>query len=288
MNNKFGFVILHYITIEDTINCIRSIQKNIKNINYEIVIVDNASSNGTGKILKEQYKDINNITIILNDKNLGFSGGNNIGYRYAKNSLKCNFIVMLNNDTMILEDTFCEKVIDEYKKSNFALLGPKIILPNNEECVFNENLTTINQLRKYDLKIRIKLLLNYLNLEKLFSKTKIINNSKKRNKLPNIRKKNVVIHGCFWIFSPIFINNFNGLDEKTFLYREEDLLYIKIRKNNLITIYNPEITIFHNESSSTRVINTNNKKKNRFKYKHIIKADKALLKELKEYYKEIK
>ena len=58
---KYCFIILHYLTIEDTIACVNSIKS--LEINCEqvsIVIVDNASSNGTGKVISEKYKNERN------------------------------------------------------------------------------------------------------------------------------------------------------------------------------------------------------------------------------------
>ena len=56
-NKKFAFVILHYYTVEDTINCVKSIKELENYENVEIVIVDNASPNGSGKEIKEKYEN---------------------------------------------------------------------------------------------------------------------------------------------------------------------------------------------------------------------------------------
>lgn len=285
--DKIGFVILHYYTIEDTKKCISSIQDNIDTENYEIIIVDNASPNKTGKELEKVYKKNNKIHIILNKGNLGFSKGNNIGYQYAKKELKCNYIAMLNNDTYLIQKNFFSVIRQEYKNSHFGVMGPKIYLKDNKIDRINEKIQSIKQLRKYRLKVRIKLLFNYLHLEKLFTRIFIKNKDKEEilDEKEYKRCENVVLHGCCLIFSPLYISKLNGLMEKTFLYAEEDLLYIQVYMNEMITVYNPELKIFHNELSSTKASNNNNEKKNRFRYKNLIKANKILEKELKKYYK---
>jgi len=55
MKYKFTFVVLHYITIEDTTECVDSILTNIKYDNYNIIIIDNGSPNDTGKLLADKY-----------------------------------------------------------------------------------------------------------------------------------------------------------------------------------------------------------------------------------------
>ena len=64
-NKKIVFLILHYYTIDDTIKCVNSIKSNIDADNYEIVIVDNASPNDTGKELEELYKDNDKIHVLI-------------------------------------------------------------------------------------------------------------------------------------------------------------------------------------------------------------------------------
>lgn len=283
MEDKISFIILHYYTITDTIKCVNSIIEKIDTDNYEIIIVDNASPNNTGKELEEFYRKDNKIHIILNKENLGFSKGNNIGYQYAKKVLKCNYIVMLNNDTYLIQENFFSVIKNEYKKSHFGVMGPKIYLKNEKINRVNDKLITLKELRKYQLKIYTKLFLNYFKLEnKLIKQT---NTKKEESENVDKRRENVILHGCCLVFSPKYISKSEGLLEKTFLYREEELLYIQVYMNEMITVYNPELKIFHNELSSTKASNNNNEKKNRFRYKNLIKANKILEKELKKYYK---
>ena len=68
-----AFVILHYMAVNDTIECIKSIEDNIDTKSYRIIVVDNASPNGSGLVLFEKYKDYSCVKVILNEKNLGFA-----------------------------------------------------------------------------------------------------------------------------------------------------------------------------------------------------------------------
>ena len=79
---KTGFVILHYMTADDTINCVESIKE--KCFDYEIVIVDNASPNGSGKILETKYSKESKINVLTLEKNIGFDCGNNAGINFLR------------------------------------------------------------------------------------------------------------------------------------------------------------------------------------------------------------
>ena len=114
MSTRYSFVILHYNATDDTIECVDSVRKYMAGKDYHIVLVDNASPNGSGPLLREKYGSDNDITLILSDKNLGFSGGNNIGFAYAKQHLSPDFIVMLNNDTLLLQADFAELIESEH------------------------------------------------------------------------------------------------------------------------------------------------------------------------------
>ncbi|NSB12955.1 glycosyltransferase [Clostridium beijerinckii] len=93
-NIKTSIVLLTYNKLDYTKLCIDSIKKYTKKGTYEIIVVDNNSSDGTRIWLKEQ-KDIK---VILSNENLGFPGGCNIGIKVAE---KDNDILLLNNDTIV-------------------------------------------------------------------------------------------------------------------------------------------------------------------------------------------
>jgi len=289
--SKLVFLILHYQVIEQTINCIKSIKEKIDTENYEIVVVDNNSSNGTGKELQELYKNETNVHIILNNKNLGFAKGNNIGFNYAKKNLKPDFIVMLNNDTCIIQDDFYQTIKKEYEKSNFAVLGPKIILLNGDINPLNTFDITLENVKRERKNVFFKLFLNYFFIDNVFTNMmksikqyikKIIGYKSKEIKInPDKRHEDIILHGSCLVFSPVYIEKFDGLDDRTFLYHEEELLYLRLKKNNMLSVYNPKLLIFHEEDAATNSVIKSEYKKRRFIYKNVLKSNKVLLDELK-------
>ena len=281
MDNKIVFLILHYKVIEETLNCIDSILSNYENENIDIVIVDNGSNNGSGQSLVEKYKNNSNIHIIINEENLGFARGNNVGFNLAK-KLGAKYIVMTNNDIIFTQKEFCELIRSEYNKYNYSVLGPKIIMPSGIQTVFNARVKSIKEQKVYMILLYIRLFLAYLHLERIFH---FLYNykSKKRKQINNADecKMDVPVYGCCMIFSDNYIKKFNGIDDRTFLYCEEDLLYLRLKKNHLTEMYNPNLEVLHNHSVSTNSIFKSSRKKEIFSVKNLIKSNKILLEELK-------
>lgn len=283
-NNKFAFVILHYYTVDDTVECVNSI-KELENYNnnVEIVIVDNASPNGSGKEIKEKYENDKKIHVILSEKNLGFARGNNLGFKYAKEQLSAKFIILCNNDTKVLQKDFLARVEKKYEENSCAVIGPKIILKDGTINKLYLKLPTVEEFKNEIRIFKRNLICNYIGIESILRKikkkiVKDIDTSKEEKR--DEEHRNIILHGCFLIFTPKYIDKFDGLDDRTFMYREEELLTIRLKKSGLISIYDPNIEIYHAEYGSTSAINKTDKKKRRFFYKNQLISCKIVLDEL--------
>lgn len=289
--NIFTFVILHYYAIDETKKCVQSIMENCID-NYNIVIIDNNSKDKSGHELKKIYSKFNNVYVIINSENLGFAKGNNVGFLFAKEKLNSDFIILCNNDTILLQKNFCELIIENYNKYNFAVLGPKILLPSDKTNPVILEIADIKILKKQLINYKINYVVNLLYLSGIYTKLKKMLKSilfshktvsfEKNDINPDKQYENIVLHGCFLIFSKAYIDLFDGIDDRTFLYREEELLAIRLRKNNLINLYDPRIEIFHNEDSSTNAVTKTERRKQLFVQKNQIKSMKILISELME------
>ena len=139
---KLVFIILHYQTINMTKQCIAQLFKTFDMSEHFIIVVDNKSPNGTGKELEKIYAKNFNIKVILAYENLGFANGNNLGFDYAKANLDFDFLVIMNNDILIQQKNFEQKIYAIYKDKSFDVLGPDI---------FNLSITTRNFWRVVNL-----------------------------------------------------------------------------------------------------------------------------------------
>ncbi len=105
---RISIVILNWNGVNDTLECIDSLNK-ITYKNYEIIVVDNNSEFTDTELLKSKLIN-EKVILIFNDKNLGFSGGNNVGIKEALTN-NSDFILLLNNDT-IVESDFLARLVD--------------------------------------------------------------------------------------------------------------------------------------------------------------------------------
>ena len=277
------FLILHYQTIEDTKECINSILANINYENYNIIVVDNGSPNGTGRKLAELYKNNPKVKIIISKNNLGFARGNNLGFKYIKNNFDSDFIVMINNDTIMQDQNFIQKIIEEYAREPYHILGPKIISLVNQKNMNPVPVTqkSIEEVKRNIFRLRILLLSNYLRLEGFLRNIKKILIKKVENDGLN-QINNYMLHGSCLVFSKDYITKYDGLYDKTFLYGEEDILYFISKRDNLKMRYFENAFIYHKEDSATNSIVKEENQKRRFIYKHSLNSLKELYKLMKE------
>lgn len=265
---KYVFVILHYLTIEDTQECVRSILDLCGEYDFHIVIVDNASPNGTGGELEKLYSGHDRITVILNKENLGFAKGNNVGFIYAKKNLKADYIILINNDTLMVQKTFCKNIEDCFHATRFAVMGPMILSADGK---FVSNPINERHLDKKEVEERIRFVRKRLFILRWHLSTFVQIRDRIRNKNSwkdasqyLVQKKNVRLHGSCLIFSSIYADKFDGLDDRTFMYEEERFLQKRLQDNHLVSVYDPKTVIYHKEGSSTGILQKSSRKKQFF------------------------
>ncbi len=117
-NPLVSIIVLNYNAGDLLADCVKSLYDTNYN-NYEIIVVDNASKDGSQKKCKERFDQIK---LIENKENLGYCEGNNVGIKQATGE----FIVILNPDTLI-EPNWITELVSAYKKHGEGLYQPKII-----------------------------------------------------------------------------------------------------------------------------------------------------------------
>lgn len=124
-----SIIIVNYNTKEQTKQCINSIIERTKGVTYEIILVDNNSTDGS----VELFTADNRVIFIKSNKNLGFGKANNLAF--SKTSGK--YILLLNSDTLLLNDAitiFYDKM--EHAENNIACIGAYLL---DKECNPNQS-----------------------------------------------------------------------------------------------------------------------------------------------------
>lgn len=278
----FGYVILHYQSIEITKKCVDKLLMFSKN--NPIIIVDNCSPNGSGKQLEKMYSKCINITVIINEENQGFAKGNNLGYQYIKRKYSLNYVVVMNNDIMIEDNDFAVIIEQFMEKNEVDVCGPDMVtLKGNHQNPLQLKPYTSKYLQRRVRADKIKVLLLRT---RLF--WKLYENYKKTNKIP-IRTKqptvfDCILHGSCIIYGPEYIKREqNAFLAITYMYNEEAILYDYLVHKGYKTGYCSDVTILHMEGVSTSERIENKKKKVMFRFKNNIKSIEAQLEERKKY-----
>lgn len=131
---KVSIIILNWNGLKDTLECLESLSK-IKYTNYEVIVVDNNSFGNDVEIIKNKFSGLLK-EIIINDSNLGFSGGNNVAIQKVMQG-DSDYLLLLNNDT-IVEPDFLNKLIEKCGDSaEIGILTPMIKYYSNREVVWS-------------------------------------------------------------------------------------------------------------------------------------------------------
>lgn len=291
----FAFVILHYLAEEMTCECVDKLISRFGNAPMHIVVVDNGSANGSGARLRDRYAGQELVTVLLNEQNLGFAQGNNIGYSWAKEHLSPDYMIIMNNDVLIDDDDFLKKVAEIDAETAFHVLGPDIFACKANrhqnpirlvQYTRDEVQTIINQRRKwltcYPLHHYRKALKQYR--RKLLRK---IRNKKAPAPAPAVRQEqrliNPVLHGACYIFARRFIENeAQAFHPGTFLFFEEFILHHLCMGKGYTVVYDPGITVTHLEDVSTNHKFKTGYRKAKMKDENLVKSAGILLDMMKQ------
>ncbi|MBC8484781.1 MAG: glycosyltransferase [Bacteroidetes bacterium] len=231
-----SIVIVNYNVKDLVDNCISSIYKaNNKNHKIEIFLVDNNSIDGSVKLIRNKYPEVN---VIVNKSNIGFSKANNIALKKAQGK----YILILNPDTVLEEGTF-DKLISFYEKDSQAgAVTSKLILANGKlDYACKRSFPTLSVA-----------LPRMLGLSKLFPKSKVFAKYNLTYLDENETHEVDSICGAF-MFIPANVLSRAGLfDEDYFMYGEDLDLCYRIKKNGYKVFYYPVVTTIHLKGASTQ------------------------------------
>lgn len=233
-------IIVNYKTFELTKNAVYSILDKNNHFTYEIIIVDNASNDGSLESLNDYFSnEINRnlIKIIANPSNDGFAVANNIAIKESNS----DYILLLNSDTVVVDDCLNKSL--KYIKENEAIgaLGAKVLLENGE-------LDKACKRSFPDIDVSFY---RMIGLSKLFPGSKRFG----RYNLSYLDENEInevdALVGAFMLIRREAIQEIGLLDETFFMYGEDLDLCYRIKEAGWKIVYYPESQIIHYKGSST-------------------------------------
>lgn len=226
-----SIIIVNYNTCNLTLQCLKSVFEQIRNVLFEVIVVDNASSDNTINSIKEYFPAVK---IIESSVNLGFGKANNLGANYSKGK----YLFLLNSDT-ILEYDIVSRFYD-FMESNLSIAacGARLINADGKETISHGKFPSLLQefsdlgFKKY--------------YPKFYQKKLSLGQTSKEG---TIRNTDYISGADIFIRRGIF-NSLNGFDKDYFMYYEETDLFYRMRKKGLKSCLLPQYSLIHLEGGS--------------------------------------
>ncbi len=230
-----SIVIVNYNVKHFLEQCLHAVQKASKNIKAEVFVVDNNSVDGSVALLRDKFPEIK---LIENKQNVGFSKANNQAIKKAKG----RYVLLLNPDTVVEEDTF-EKVVDFMDKhSEAGGLGVKMIDGKGKFLPESKRGLPTPWVAFYKM----------FGLSALFPKSKVFGKYHLSYLSENEIHEVDVLAGAFMLIRKKTLDKVGLLDETFFMYGEDIDLSYRIQKGGYKNYYFPETTIIHYKGESTK------------------------------------
>lgn len=215
-----SIIILNWNGINDTVECIESF-KEISYKNYVVIIVDNHSDNNEAKELNTRFTHY--IRLVESDRNCGYAGGVNIGIKYALNNFMPEYILVMNNDTVVEQD-FLSRLIETSKGDiRIGVSGPKV-------CFYDAGNVIQSAGGHLNMSLGMPSLIDYRKLD--------------NNKHQSVRDVDFV-SGCCMLIKVKTIRDIGLIDEKYFCYWEETDFCVKARNIGYRVVCVPSAKVRH-------------------------------------------
>ena len=232
---QLSIVIVNYNVKHFLEQCLCSVNAAIKKIDAEVIVVDNASSDGSLEFLQPLFPEVK---FIQNKSNVGFSKACNQGFKLSKGE----FILFLNPDTIVSEDCF-EKCISFFKEKNdCGALGVRMIDGSGNFLAESKRSFPSPFISMFKL----------IGLASLFPRSPFFNKyalgNLKENKIYEIE----VLAGAFIMTTKNILQTLNGFDETFFMYGEDIDLSYRIQQLGYKNYYLGTISILHFKGESSR------------------------------------
>ncbi len=224
---EVSVVVVNWNTQDILRDCLRSIYEQCGEIDLEVIVIDNASTDGSVEMVK---KDFPQVTLIENPQNRGFAAANNQGIAVAQG----RYVMLLNSDTVIL-DKAVEKTI------SFADAHPKAAVMGCR--VFNPDRTL--QPTCFMFPSILNMLLSSTYLYKLFPKSKFFGREQMTWWDRNDIKEVDVVTGCFMLIRQKAIQQVGTMDEQFFMYGEETDWCYRFKEAGWKILFTPCAEIIH-------------------------------------------
>jgi GT2 family glycosyltransferase len=230
-----SIVIVNYNVRDLLLNAIASVRDSLEGLTGEIIVVDNASSDGAIEEINRRFPEV--VTIPL-ERNIGFGGANNIGIERARGE----YVLLLNPDTIVEENTLRTMIAFMEKHPDAGFASSKVILADG----------SFDAAAKRGFPSPWSSFCRVFGLSRLFPKSKLFGGYNLTYLDPDQEARVEAICGCFMFCRGDLLKQLGGFDTDFFMYGEDLDLCYRARQAGWEIYYHPGTTIVHLKGESTR------------------------------------
>jgi GT2 family glycosyltransferase len=227
-------IVVSYNTRDLTAACLHSVLSESADIACELIVVDNASSDGSAEMVAAEFPDVH---LIANTENVGFAKANNQAFQLARG----RYLLLLNPDTLVVNDAIARTVEFADSMTGAGVIGCRVLWPDGEQ---SRSLYRFRRLRDVALNLFVP--------NRLTKGSSLLGGARYAGiDLDRVQDVEVVA-GCFMLVRSEILDQVGGMDEDFFMYGEESEWCFRIRKAGWSVLYFPGARIVHLGGQSTK------------------------------------
>lgn len=218
-----SIIVVNYNGADVILNCLASIYRHLSEIAFEVIVVDNASKDGSPELISQWFPKV---TLLLQPDNLGFGAANNIGAERAQGEV----LFLLNSDTILTTDVLPTLMSRLIQSPKIGIVGPQLLnsdgsfqLSVSKDIGIWGEFQTVRQVHKYRRpEARAALAKKYSHDQPV----------------------DIVVGAAMFMRRSLFMQ-VGGFDEAFFMYFEESDLCKRVRKLGYTIFYTPAASVIH-------------------------------------------
>jgi GT2 family glycosyltransferase len=231
-----SIIIVNWNTRDILRDCLNSVYGNAKGLEIEVIVVDNASGDGSAEMVRPEFPEVR---LIANSDNKGFAAANNQGIKAARG----RYVLPLNSDTIVLDDAIARVVCIADDNPEAAVIGCRVL--NSDRTM---------QPTCFMFPSILNMVLSSTYLYKLFPKSKFFGRERMTWWDRNDPRQVDVVTGCFMLVRTDAIKQVGMMDERFFMYGEETDWCYRFKRAGWKVLFTPTAEIVHLGGASSKQI----------------------------------
>jgi len=235
-STELSIIVVSYNTRDLTLDCLRSVYRETANVDFELILIDNASEDGSAAAIRDEFPDVRLFPL---KENLGFAGANNMAAQYAHGE----YMLLLNPDTVVLDHAI-DRIMDFARNNSFAgIWGGRTVFADG----------SLNATSCWGKITPWSLFCRSTGISSLFSRTEFLNPEEYGGWLRDSERAVDIVTGCFLLIRKEDWERLGGFDLEFYMYGEEADLCLRARTIGHRPMITPTATIIHYGGASDTV-----------------------------------